>query len=234
MTGSGARASWLQAPLLAAVPDLVHGFTGRDAGDAAAPGFGDRLAAAAGAGRTRFLHQVHGARVARPEAPPERPEADGWAGAPPRGTLLGILTADCLPVLLCHPPSGSLGAVHGGWRGLAAGVIPNTLKALGAPADEIRAVLGPHIGPCCYQVDAPVRDAFGALPGGFAPWDAVPDRYRLDLAAVARAQLLAAGVRPEHLQAVGGCTACEPDRYFSYRREGTTGRMCAFIGWGAR
>lgn len=222
---------WLTAAGLRRVPGLVHGFTLRAAGDATDPAFAAELCAATGMERLRRLRQVHGRRVVAARDPAAQPEGDGWAGRPEPGVLLGILTADCLPVLLCHPRSGVLGLAHAGWRGAAAGVVGQVLEAMEVPADEVWAALGPAIGSCCYQVGS---DVVRALPPGsprLAPWPGRPDRFRFDLAGLVRDELLSRGVRGARIDASGLCTACDPDRFFSYRREDATGRLCAFLGW---
>lgn len=182
--------------------------------------------------RLRFLLQVHGTRVARPDDPAARPQADAWVGSPEPGVLLGLLTADCLPVLLCHPDSRVLGLAHAGWRGAAAGVVVNTLKSTGVPTDQVRAVVGPGIGSCCYEVGEDVARAVGEqsphlLPGREA------GRFRLDLKGLVRSQLMGAGVVEERIQLSALCTACRADLFFSYRRGRDTGRLCAFLGWAA-
>jgi YfiH family protein len=221
---------WLVSPLLAAVPGLLHGFGTRQAGDVAEPGTTDLLRASFRARRLLLLRQVHGTAVAPPIESDDRPEADAWAGIPGRGVLLGILTADCLPVLLCHPPSSALGAAHAGWRGAVAGVAEATLKALEAPAEEVRAALGPCIGPCCYQVGPDVADAVGETMR-LTGWPGRADRFRFDLRGFVGDRLLAHGLNPDHIETSPLCTACRPDLFFSFRRDGSTGRLCSFLGW---
>ncbi len=220
---------WVASPLLAGVPDLVHGFTTRQAGDLAAPGAADALAAAAGLAAVRLLRQVHGIAVAAPDAPESLPQADAWAGLPPRGHGLVVRTADCLPVLLVHPRSGRLGVVHAGWRGAVAGIVGQALEAMAVAADEVLAGLGPCIRPCCYQVGAEVA---GAPSPHLAPWPGAAGRYRFDLPGLVRAQLAARGVIA--MDDVGLCTACRPDLFYSHRRDGTPKRLGAFLGWRAR
>ncbi len=221
---------WLSSPLMDAVPGLHHGFGTRHAGDFADPAAAERVRASFRARRLLLLRQVHGTAVALPIESDERPEADAWAGTPDRGVLLGILTADCLPVLLCHPPSGALGVAHAGWRGAVAGIAEETLKAMGAPAEEVRAALGPCIGSCCYQVGPDVAEAVGETRR-LTGWPGRADRFRLDLRGFVRDRLLANGMNPESVDASPLCTACRPDLFFSYRRDGSTGRLCSFLGW---
>ncbi|MBE0617156.1 MAG: polyphenol oxidase family protein, partial [Proteobacteria bacterium] len=133
--GLGNR-KWVESGVLAGVPGLVHGFTARASGDFATEGTVAGLLAETGAKELQLLRQVHGARVARVGGAVSRPEADAWAGRPAPSVLLGILTADCLPVLLCHPPTRTVGLAHAGWRGATAGVTKAALMAMGVPVEE--------------------------------------------------------------------------------------------------
>jgi YfiH family protein len=155
------------------------------------------------------------------EAQPEI-EADGQATAL-RGAGAMVLTADCLPVALgC---AGAVAAVHAGWRGLAAGVIEEgvcAVRELG-DADQIIAVIGPGAGPCCYEVGEEVHTAFGGAHGIGSP----PSR-RIDLKAIARDRLLAAGVC--EVRDVAACTICD-ERFFSYRREGARAGRQGGVAW---
>ena len=211
------------------MPGLIHGFTVRESGDfrnGPPPGW----LRAAGADTLRLLEQVHSAAVAFPDDPAGRPRADGWAGRPEPGVVLGIRTADCAAVLLCHPPTRTLGLAHAGWRGLAGGVVERVLEAMAVPAREVLAVVGPAVGPCCYQVGPEVVRAVG--PRFARPWPGAPGRFRLDLPAAVAGRLVRMGVPAFRIDRVGACTACHTDRYFSYRSEGAgTGRLCAFAGW---
>jgi polyphenol oxidase len=143
------------------------------------------------------------------------------------GIWLAIHTADCVPILLLDPAGPGAAAVHAGWRGVAAGVVPAAVRALeraaGAVPAGCLAAIGPAIGGCCYEVDAPVAEAMGKAswwPEAASP--AGPGKWYLDLRRAVRAQLLAAGLRPEHIEVVPGCTRCQPDVFFSYRREQKT------------
>jgi YfiH family protein len=173
--------AWMTTALLGSVPGLVHGFSLRAAGDFARERAERLLLERAGAQRLRLLRQVHGARVVRPDDPAPRPEADGWAGEPAAEQFLGILTADCVPALLCHPPSRILGLAHAGWRGVVRGIVTETLKAMGVPAEEVKIALGPSIGPCCYQVGEDVVRAVGHDSRHVSAWQRQAGKYRLDL-----------------------------------------------------
>ena len=221
-------------PALDALPGLVHGFEQR-----IGPGGEDREATrrrVAGAlaphGRLLLMKQVHGARVV--SAPWDgEPEADAAVGDGP-GVILGIETADCLPVLLVDPRRGLVAAAHAGWRGTAAGVVSQALAALrqrGSAPRDVLAAMGPGIGPCCYEVGDELRAAFG--PPGERFFRRGPGgRAHLDLRAANVRQLEAGGVSSERIHHVADCTACSVERYYSYRRDGRgVGRMISFIGW---
>lgn len=191
----------------------------------------------------RRPRQVHGVAVATGVAcaGEQVPEADAVVTSEP-ALPIAVATADCVPVLLAAAGGRTVAAIHAGWRGLARGVIeagvaaacdeqPATARAIAAAA--IVAVVGPHIGPCCYEVDAPVLDA---MADRFTPQlaDATeptrPGHARLDLGKLAHAALLASGLREERIGRVAGCTACEPERFHSYRRDGArAGRLLHFI-----
>ncbi len=178
-----------------------------------------------------WLQQVHGARVVRYgsaafDAGP--PEADAIIGDT-AGAICVVRTADCLPVLLCSRDGGEIAAVHGGWRGLAAGILEATLDAMSAPAAELLAWFGPAISQPAFEVGAEVRAAFlehsAAAAAAFEENDR--GRWQADLYTLASQRLQAAGV---HNIAGGGlCTYADADRFYSYRRDGTPGRLLSFI-----
>jgi len=180
--------------------------------------------------------QVHGTRAARVEAPDARPgEADALVCARP-GIPVGVATADCVPVLAASDDGLAVAAIHAGWRGLAAGVVESGVSALReaavGPRTRVVAAVGPHIGPCCYEVDGPVVDALRPRFG--ASLDAAlratrPGHARLDLFALAAAALAGCGVGAGAMERVGGCTRCDPERFHSYRRDGArAGRLLHF------
>jgi hypothetical protein len=222
-------------PSLAAIPGLIHGFEQRSPADGreTLEESHARVARALGACvRLQLLRQVHGIAVA--EAPWEgMPEADAACAAAP-GAVLGIQTADCLPILLVDPRRRLVAAAHAGWRGTAAGIAARGVAALtarGSRAKDLVAGVGPGIGPCCYEVGEELRAAFG--PSG-APFfePGVNGRPHLDLRAANVRQLVAAGLRPEAIHHVADCTRCRADLYCSYRRDGrSAGRMISFVGF---
>jgi polyphenol oxidase len=220
---------------LAAVPGLAHGFGLRAPGREAETREETLKRVAAGvsdAGRLLLLRQVHGARVA--SAPwSEPPEADAAVADAP-GILLGIQTADCLPLLVVDPVRRAVAAAHAGWRGTAQGVAREavrTLVAQGSRPQQLLAALGPGIGPCCYEVGDELREAFG--PGGQRFFRAGPrGRPQLDVRAANTSQLEEAGLPLEAIHQVAECTCCLASRYHSYRRDGPgAGRMVSFVGF---
>lgn len=188
-----------------------------------------RAARAIGASQLLGLKQVHGTAiitVTEPWAEGVGPAADGMVTRQP-GIGLGIITADCAPVLLQDARAGVIGAVHAGWRGAAAGVVEAAIAAmgaLGARPDSMAAVIGPCIGQASYEVGPDLRDAvLPTLPGAaafFAPGRA-PDRFQFDLAGYVLARLRAAGVGAPHM--IGMDTCADPDRFFSHRRRTLAG-----------
>ncbi len=178
----------------------------------------------------RWLQQTHGTHLvnAGTTAPGDVPAADAsWTEK--KDVPCVVMTADCLPVLLCRDDGQAVAAVHAGWRGIAAGILTTVLSQLPGPARHWLAWLGPAIGPQAFEVGAEVHAAMMSLgrdyESGFR-WQAERGRYLLDLYAVARTQLAQAGVE----SVVGGhyCTWSDA-RFFSFRRDGVTGRMAALI-----
>jgi YfiH family protein len=174
-----------------------------------------------------WLRQVHGTDVAdaSADAVPES-EADAAVARGP-GQVLAILTADCLPVLFASADGQVIGAAHAGWRGLAAGVLENTVKAM--DAEGIQAWLGPAIGGRSYEVGEEVRDAFVAHdPGAAEAFEATrPGHWLCDLYVLARRRLAAAGISQV---SGGGFDTFTDERLFSYRRDGVqSGRFASLI-----
>jgi purine-nucleoside/S-methyl-5'-thioadenosine phosphorylase / adenosine deaminase len=225
-------------PALAALPGLVHGFEQRlgPAGWESREDGRRRVAQAlAESGRLHLLRQVHGTTV---HAAPWNGTPDGDAGvtgAP--GELVGVETADCLPILLVDPESGRAAAVHAGWRGTASGVTRAAVAALlaaGTRSRSLVAALGPGIGACCYEVGNDVREAFGRGGERFFR-DGSRGRPHLDVRAANVSQLLESGVAEDGIHHVAECTFCHADLYYSFRRDGRgAGRMINFVGWNGR
>jgi len=159
-------------------------------------------------------------------------DGDAVAGSLPDAPL-GVMTADCLAVMLYSPPGPVVAAVHAGWRGIVQGVLPEALSFVGSLGGDIsrtKAFLGPAIGPCCYQVESQVAEQIAAASGPEAVLPGVEGGVRVDLAAAAGRQLAAGGVDPANVLSCGLCTSCNPELFFSHRRdEGRTGRMAGII-----
>jgi YfiH family protein len=238
-----------------ASPGILHGFPERTGGVSVGPRaslnlgvrWGDdrervainrqRLAAHAGydPDALQVTRHVHGTNVwAVGEPLAEGAEFDGLV-CDRVGLVLGAFAADCIPILFADPDARICGAAHAGWRGTVAGIARNMIAriaALGARPERIRVALGPSIGPCCFEVGPEViaafRDALGDVPGLVV---AGPRKDHLDLRVATREILERAGVAPAHIDDRPPCTRCEPERFFSYRRDGQDGGVhMAFIG----
>lgn len=243
--------SYLECPELGA----PHGFSTRLGGVSAGPFAGLNLGASAGdapeaveANRARWrealgfggpiaaLRQVHGPVVQALDAlPADILDGDALVTATP-GLPIGVYTADCTPILLHDPVSGAVGAVHAGWRGTVGQVAVRAVEAMveryAARPEDIRAAIGPAIGPCCFEVGPEVVEATraAAWPGWEAAVIAREPRPHLDLFAANQDQLVAAGLRPAHVFSSRLCTVCRSDWFYSWRRDaGQTGRLQAAI-----
>lgn len=247
-TGPFLPADWSVPPGVHAFTTLRHG-----AGASQAPfdsfNFGNRYAAdgddaaAVEANRAElvrlaglpavphWLKQVHGTDVVRVEGPGTgaEPTADAAVTSMP-GTVLAILTADCLPVVFASDAGDEIAAAHAGWPGLSAGMLEATVAAMRTSPDRLVAWIGPCAGPQRYEIGAEVRDRFLAhdteADRAFVPTR--PGHWRVDLPAIARMRLAQVGVTRVH----GGdlCTLSDPARFFSHRRDARTGRM-ATLAW---
>ncbi len=188
-----------------------------------------------------LLSQVHGARVERVATGGgschhrrNHPEADGLATAS-KGVVLGVLTADCLPVILAVPGGSAVAIAHAGWRGTLAGVVPEAVRELcactGAEPRDLLAAIGPSIGLCCLQVGGEVHAAFHRRWGAAHSRRILKksDPWHLDLQTANLLQLRAAGVLSGNVATAQFCTCCRKDLFFSYRRDGRTGRMLNFV-----
>jgi len=176
-----------------------------------------------------WLSQVHGTAVVDVATAQQAAEADASFSTMP-GKVCLIMTADCLPVLFCDAEGKTVAAAHAGWRGLAAGVLQTTVAAMrAAGAGELSAWMGPAIGPEQFEVGEDVRTAFQqqGAPDAFQPIAGKPGKYLTDIYALARYVLHKAGVQQVH----GGelCTVSDPARFYSYRRDGVTGRQASLI-----
>lgn len=235
----------LRAPRIRILTTLRGGgeSTGRYAGLNLALHVGDEPAAVANNRRALrralllpveplWMRQVHGTGVVGAEDVPEPgavPTADAAVCRAP-GRVLAVLTADCLPIVLAARDGTAIGIAHAGWRGLAAGVLEAALEALALPSAEVVAWIGPGISAASYEVDEPVRAAFAGAPGATRAFTATGDagHWHCDLPALAEARLRTLGVGG--VEQSGLCTFSDPDRFYSYRRDGETGRM-ATLAW---
>jgi len=168
------------------------------------------------------LKQIHSGISFKAENPGCVGEGDALVTRIP-GVAVSIRTADCFPILLADPQTRAVAAVHAGWRGTAAGVVRASLARMqeefGTKPENMYAAIGPGVGRCCYEVGAEVARQFGLNEAG-----------KLDLAVENRNQLIAAGLQPEKIEQVGGCTFCQPRQFFSWRRDhDPAGRMISFI-----
>jgi YfiH family protein len=177
-----------------------------------------------------WLNQIHGASVVEARTLPGLPPDADAAFSLDTGVVCAVLTADCLPVLFCDRAGSRVAAAHAGWRGLAGGVLEATVEALGGGGDLL-AWLGPAIGPTAFEVGADVKAAFadklGDCDHAFTPVDA--SHWLADLYQLARITLVRVGLAIHNIHGGGECTYSDPERYFSYRRDGQTGRMATLI-----
>jgi YfiH family protein len=185
------------------------------------------------------LNQVHGnaVRVVIDADAGTRPRADGMVTREP-GIILGIFTADCVPVLMTSSRPQVACALHAGWRGVLSGIAGNgvrKMEELGALPSEIRVALGPSIGPCCFEVDAELAARFvREIPGSAGQArDGQPGKAFLNLRGIIRDQLVEAGVPAYAITNPGPCTRCASDQYFSRRAAAgaTTGLQMSFVGF---
>ncbi len=259
---------------------LVHGFSTRTGGSSLLPS-GERVlnlsctewdqrenvlknrqtfqsAIAATESPLVLLKQFHSAVALFFATPPQEPRKGDASFTNSRGILLGVQTADCVPILLVDPKKRAVAAIHAGWRGTLARIAEKTVGEmrmhLGSNPVDILAALGPAIGGCCYEVGTELVTEFTSqfsdaedyfddprtgeepnplqwlnrMPPGHQP---PPTNVRLDLRKANRSQLLAAGLREQNIFASDLCTACHTDLFFSYRKEGVnSGRLLTAIG----
>jgi polyphenol oxidase len=178
-------------------------------------------------GEPVWLEQVHGTSVVLAEHAGCHPQADACF-ARRKNLVCVVMTADCLPVLLCDRAGKVVGAAHAGWRGLADGVIEMTVKAMGESGEKLMAWMGPAIGPQAFEVGGEVREAFLAHdPIAASAFIPRAGKYLADIYLLAHQRLRAVGIT----QIYGGnfCTHGDRERFFSYRRDGQTGRMATMI-----
>lgn len=232
---TSSMSSWLQADGWNQVPGLIHGFSQRIDGRNLALA---KLNAAALPLYT--LRQIHGddILIVHQESDTHaQPEADGLMSRE-SGVLLGIATADCVPVLMVAPEHGLIAALHAGWRGTLKGISQRAVTTLNdcwqVDPESIWVALGPSISPCCYEVGRDVGEALHERWRADSAWHPhrEGDKGFLDLRAINRAQCERVGVPASQIQSVGPCTFCASHDFASYRREGAgAGRQLSVIGW---
>ena len=212
MSGGCIRADW-------PAPDGIVAGTTLRAGDFVLPA------------APQWLNQVHGTTVVHagsPQFDADPPAADAIIADRP-GDICVVRTADCLPILLCSSDGKEIAAIHAGWRGLAAGIVEATVAALATANDQLMAWFGPAISQPAFEVGAEVKEAFVQknVVAGAAFLENAQGRWQADLYGLARQRLEAVAVS----QIFGGglCTYADAERFYSYRRDGETGRMLSFI-----
>ncbi|MGA2185917.1 MAG: peptidoglycan editing factor PgeF [Bryobacteraceae bacterium] len=201
-----------RAEALSDIPNLVHGFGTRNARDWPA------LPAAA-------VRQVHSCRVIFAAGPGVHGQGDALI-TDQIGFVLAIRTADCVPILIADPAHHAVAAVHAGWRGTVSGILTKALEAManrfGTAPENTLVVIGPAIGPCCFEVGPEVVVQFGQPA----------ENTHVDLVEANRRQALGGGVPVSQITVSGRCTRCEPTLFHSYRRDKErSGRMVTAIGW---
>jgi YfiH family protein len=251
--------TWLKVPNWEKYDGLLHGFMGRRGGKSiglyeslnVSYRVGDdpkvvsqnvcdlKLAVGIHDGRIVTMKQVHGDRIVevKDKTVKEAGEADGMV-TEISDVFLGVLTADCVPILFVAPKEKKVAVVHAGWRGTLAGVAEKLLRLLkdqhGIAPDNVDAALGPAIGSCCYEIGADVVQPMITRWGDLAEVSIQSrgGKSYLDLRKLNRAILKKAGVPSDQIHQLGPCTSCAKNDFFSYRRErADTGRQISFIGW---
>jgi YfiH family protein len=251
--------TWLKVSRWEQYDGLLHGFMGRRGGKSKGPfaglnvsyRVGDdskivsqnvcdmKLAVGIHDGRIVTMKQVHGEDIVevKDKKLKEAGEAEGMVTRESE-IFLGVLTADCVPILFVVPDKKLVAAVHAGWRGTLAGIAEKTVRLCrekySVPADKIEVALGPSIGACCYEVKEDVTVPL------LEKWDNLAEsalahrdgQTYVDLRRLNRAILEQSGIPPDKMHEVGPCTSCATEEFFSYRHERKeTGRQISFIGW---
>jgi YfiH family protein len=250
--------TWLKVPQWESCAGLLHGFIGRRGGRSIGPYAGLNVSLRVGDemqtvtnnvcdlkravgihdGRIITMRQVHGDALVEvgETRVKEVGEADGMITRQ-RGAYLGVLTADCVPILFLAPERKAVAAVHAGWRGSLAGIAAKMVRLFGekysVDASHIEAALGPAIGACCYEIQEDVAEPLLARWGAVAQSSLEQRNGKrfLDLRRLNRGILQQAGMSAPRIFEIGPCTSCAADDFFSYRRErAETGRQLSFIG----
>ncbi|HTF91788.1 MAG TPA: peptidoglycan editing factor PgeF [Verrucomicrobiae bacterium] len=249
----------LKVPQWETYPGLLHGFIGRRGGKSVGRYAGlnlsyrvdddpkivsqnvcdMKLAVGIHDGRIVTMKQVHGDNIVevKDKSLKEVGEADGMITGE-LGVNLGVLTADCVPILFVAPKKRLAAAVHAGWRGTLAGIAERTVRLFadqyGVPAGDLEVALGPSIGPCCYEVKDDVAEPLMKKWGKLTTPSVLVKQGKtfVNLSRLNRDILRAAGVPGNQLFQIGPCTSCATEDFFSYRRAGgQTGRQISVVGW---
>ncbi len=201
-----------------------HGFSTRTASNDDI----DRMVSVA-TGELKGVKQVHSARVVEMRAgASESEEADAIVSR--EGVAISIRTADCVPILVADEITGAVAAIHAGWRGVVSGVVANAIEMLARDRSQLIAAIGPSIGPCCFEVGADVAEKIANASDASVITKRVGEKAFVDLRKAVRIQLGGLGVADSKIEDVAGCTYCEKDLFFSYRRDGANaGRLIAAI-----
>lgn len=184
--------------------------------------------------RTLFVNQVHGTEVAEVSDDTffcKLADADAIVTRMKK-VAIAIMTADCLPVLFCSKDGTVVGAAHAGWRGLLAGVLENCVSKLGVPSERVVAWLGPRIGDSAFEVGAEVREQFVQNDSDNAKFfkpSRNEGKYLCSLAGIAKQRLVKMGILSSNIADSNLCTYSDPARFYSYRRDGQTGRMATLV-----
>lgn len=237
---------YITLPALEQVGALLHGFTTRGGGlggrNSGMRSPDDWLAIAdafgISANRLVTVNQVHGENIVRADSLNYRGLRSMHADAlitDEAGIAIGVETADCVPVLLYDPVRPAVGAVHAGWRSTVRKIVQKAVNRMneefGSDPGRMIAAIGPAIGPECYEVDEPVM---GPVQKAFSFWQDVAEprsegKWGLDLVKANRMELLQIGLAERNIHALGMCTSCRRDLFYSFRAEGKTGRMLSVI-----
>ncbi|MDQ6950028.1 MAG: peptidoglycan editing factor PgeF [Mariprofundales bacterium] len=175
-------------------------------------------------------HQPHGASIWQVDGHSRTTGADILISNQTNLTL-AIRTADCLPILLADANTGTIAAVHAGWRGTAEGIVQRAITAilkLGSTAEAIHAAMGPAIGNCCFMIGPKCHQQLAACANGVGVTQTEHNWYA-DLASINRYQMQNSGISADHIEQLGGCTCCQSNRFFSHRRDATQLRQLALI-----
>lgn len=206
--------------LLNKIPGLVHGYSTRESGDMRQEKNRELLV------KNLILpDQVHGNIVQM--ASKKTSGADGLVSNQ-KSVFVGVLVADCVPLLLVDPIKKIVAAVHAGWKGTLGNIASGAVKMMGSNPQDIIVSIGPHIGQCCYTVPKVRAESFSAECVYFDGTD-----WHLDLGVANRLQLMEAGIPAENIDAPVVCTSCQSDIFYSYRKDSkeSFGEMLAFIGY---